>query len=68
MTLSKKAIELNETERMEVMAKFYADMIPRQKVNEEIKNFIERYAMWHQTVCQFEGMKDAVWKVLNEDK
>ena len=68
MKLSKKAIELNETERMEVMAQFYADRIPRQKVNEDIKVYIERYAMWHQTVCQFEGMKDAVWQVLNEDK
>jgi len=65
MTLSKKAIELNETERMEVMAQFFADMIPRQKVNEDIKNFIERYAMWYDTINQFDGMKELI---LNEDK
>lgn len=60
MKLSKKAIELNETEKMEVMAQFFADRIPRQKVDEDIKVFIERYAMWYHTINQFEGMKELI--------
>ena len=68
MTLSKKAMELNATERLEVMAAFYASNIPKQKVDEEIKVFMERYVLWYHSVNQFEGMKDAVWKVLNESK
>jgi len=65
MTLSKKEIPLNDTERMEVMAKFFADRIPRQKVDEDIKVFIERYAMWYHTINQFDGMKELI---LNEDQ
>ena len=64
MKLSKKAIELNETEKMEVMAEFYANNMPKQKVDEDIKVFIERYAMWYHTINQFEGMKELI---LNED-
>ena len=65
MKLSKKAIELNETEKMEVMAEFYANNMPKQKVDEDIKVFIERYAMWYHTINQFDGMKELI---LNEDQ